>query len=446
MFRARLLASMFVSSAAAFLAVSFGVGCEDDSSGGAPVTSFDATAPFDSAAPNHPGDAATDAADGGDGAVFDVPDEACPITDVTSKAWSKKGIATTVRSILIRDTVYAVADRNGTTSPLYSFALATGDGKGVPTQIALPAVTDANPTFLPRLQTAKFDNHEQLFVSLLNRYYGASDGGVFENKGGLVRVGPIDAPLPATAAILPSTQGSVDGVFDDTAGPRVLSWSSLEGDAGTVSTLTGAAGSETLASPLSFPGKPSEFERSEVLHEQDRIVGVLRATNLANPSAVVFSGWPISDAGAGAPIDLPGGYATATVRDTAPMAYVLTSAGELFEVDLGETMSPVGRLVTSLPQGYAPAPGSNARMVYTNGSVAFPAFKDGAPRILRVRLGTGAIEEWIPDAPDAGTFVGWSALAAGHGVVCTAIGRTVGATSSAEIDCACLDGAFQRVP
>lgn len=435
-----------IVSSTLLLAATAIVGCEDDQPGDVPVTSFDAGAPHDgSASP----DAVDATADGFDGAPVDVVDEACPIT---AKVWSKTGIATSVRSILVRNAVYAVADRNGTSSPLYSFALATGEGNGAPAQIALPTTTDANSTFLPRLQTAKFDNQEQLFVSLLGRYYAAGDGGVFENKGGLVRVGPVDAALPPSAAILPGTEGSVDGVFDSATGPRVLSWASLESEAGALSTLTGAAGSEALSSPMSFPGKGSEFERSQAIRSNERIVGILRATNLANPSAVVFSAWPVLDSGpdaadaGGAAIELPGGYATATVHDSSPIVYALSASGDVYEIGLGETMTPTGRVVAHLPEGYSTAPGSNARMVYTNGSVVFPAFKDGTPRILRVRLGTGVVDEWIADAPDAGTFVGWSALAASHGVVCTAIGRSAGAASTNELDCACLDGAFQRVP
>lgn len=434
------VASLGVVSSALALAATTVVGCEDDQPGNAPVTSFDAGAQYEGGGSTGAADAT---ADGGDDAPTAIADEACPIT---AKTWSKTGIATAVRSILVRSSVYAVADRNGTSSPLYSFALATGDSNGAPAQIALPTTTDANSTFLPRLQEAKFDNHDQLFASLLGRYYAAGDGGVFENKGGLVRVGPIDAALPASAAILPGTEGSVDGVFDSASGPKVLSWSSIESEAGALSTLTGAAGAEVLSSPMSFPGKASEFERSEVVRSQDRIVGVFRATNLANPSAVVFSGWPVLESGPGAAIELPGGYATATVHDAKPIAYALSTSGDLYEIGLGETMGLTGRVVARLPQGYSPAPGSNARMVYTNGSVVFPAFASGAPRILRIRLATGAVDEWMVDAPDAGTFVGWSALTASHGVVCTAIGRSAGAASTNELDCACLDGAFQPVP
>lgn len=61
------------------------------------------------------------------------------------------------------------------------------------------------------------------------------------------------------------------------------------------------------------------------------------------------------------------------------------------------------------------AVGSFAAMTYAHGSVFFPGYVDGAPRLLRMRVDSGALTSWPAVRPD---HAGWSALAAGDGVAC----------------------------
>jgi len=378
---------------------------------------------------------------GVDAGPVGVPDEACPLA---AKTWMKSDFSGAIRSIVIRNSVYAIADDAKTnTMPLHAFGLASGEPAPTSTRVECPPAEDV--LFFPRLQTARFDGAEQLFVSFPNASYAGPDG-IIEAPGGLERVGPLDSPMPESVSFLEATRGSVDGIFDSASGPLVLSWDALSSADGTLATLVGAAGSESLTNTQVFPSSASVVLRSEPLYFDGQLVALLRATGLDDPSAVVYSGWPLLPSGPGEAVELPGGYVTAALHDEQPFAYGLSSNGELVEVGLTASLTPTQRVVARLPQGYTVAPGAIAQMAYTNGSVVLPAYKDGAPRILRVRLGTGSLDEWVAVIPDGAAFLGWSALAAGHGVVCTAMGTNEDGVERAGLHCGCLDGAFSHVP
>ncbi len=368
-----------------------------------------------------------------DAGPSDVPDEACPIT-APSKEWTYAA-PSVVRSLLVEGSVYEVEDSGGATIPLRAFDVATGTAAGS-TDIARPS--SLSNTHFPRLQTARFDGTKQLFVSYLSRAQQEADGGIGAAPGGLVRVGPVSSALPESADLVAGVAASVDGVFDDGDAPRVLTWDSPTSPTGKYRRLMGTAGAETIDDGVTFPGPALVFERARAAYAQGRIVGFIRTNDDGNLGAQGWTGWPVRDELPESAITMPGAVTTTANHDTLPIVYAVTATGIVTEYTVDAALQPVARVIAQLPAGYAAA-GSSAKMAYTNGSVIFAAFKNGAPRLVRVRVQTGKIDEWPETTADTanGAF-GWSALSAARGVACYA-------NQDNKLRCGCLDGSFRAV-
>lgn len=361
----------------------------------------------------------------------DPPDEACGIPTTT---WSFAASTTTIRSILVQaPSVYAIADSVNSTLPIYALSIDAGSVSGSPVSVERP--TSPVSTHLPRLSMADVNGSAQLFVSYLRVLYDPGTAPM-EYQGGLVRVGPLSA-LPAAASLLVGLQGSVDGVFHDVREPRVLHWPLLSAPVATLARFSLVATAESLDTGFTLTAPTTPFERAVALYAGERLVGFVRA-NDDDPMGMTqtWTAWSVLADRALAPITLPSTITTFAAHDTQPTIYAVDAFGKVSAYSFDDAFGFVVRDVAQLPATYTVAP-SSAKMAYTNGSIVFPAWKNGtAPVILRVHVASGAVEEW-PESD--GTVVGWSTLTANDGIVCYA-------GSSNAVRCGCLDGAFIPVP
>lgn len=358
----------------------------------------------------------------------DPDDVTCPIPTTT---WTFGGASSVVRSIVIASpSVYAVADAPMLAVPVYALSLTAGSPSGSPAQAERPA--SPLSTHLPRLQIVELGGQPQLFVSFLSGLFDPGTGPT-EYPGGLVRVGATGASLPASAPLVSALSASFDGIVSDATGPRVLSWSALSSPTATLAPLSPG---DTLGAGAPLVGATTPSERALPVHAAERLVGFVRGDEDGTVAGQHWTAWPVVDGVPGAPIAAPGAFVTFAVHDTQPVAYAVDSLGAVHSFAIDDTFQLTGRTLAQLPSGYAAA-SSSAKMVFTNGSVVFPATDaSGALRLVRVRVASGRVEEWIE--PDL-SVIGWSALAAGDGVACYA-------TSQNLVRCGCLAGAFTAVP
>jgi len=298
----------------------------------------------------------------------------------------------------------------------------------------------------------KLAGKDYLFVSYLRREYVEDDGSVVESAGGVVPVGPLDEALPSSAALIPGVDDSVDGIFPPVdlqdgntngAVAMVLSWPSLGADAGSLRSARIDNGQVTL-SPLltrsSIPLAPASFARSDVVVYQGSSQTIIRADG--------EGGWRAFAVGPRG----TDGFAPGKVVTWAPLSW-RTPADDLNATTFFG-VSPEGvvtrytpalatqkRDLTVLPPGFRAA-ASSARMVHTNGtqgSLVFPGFKNDAPRMFRIHIHSGKLEEWPETATDTpNAAFGWSALAADRGLVCYA-------NAANTIRCGCMDSVFKPV-
>lgn len=357
----------------------------------------------------------------------DPIDPACPIP---TTSWSFGGAPSVVRSIAIAaPNVLAAVDSPMSPMPIYSVSIDAGSPMGSPVQIDRPA--SPLTTHFPRLQVAELGGQPELFVSFLaGDYFNGTS--TTEYPGGLVHVGPV-ASLPATASLLAATTGSVDGVFADVSGPLLLRWSTLTATTAALATVNVG---DTFGAPVALTGVATTFERAEPVRAAERLVGFVRSNEDDAGSGQHWTAWPLASGVPGTPTPIPGTFVTFAMHDQLPIAYAVDTLGGVHAFAVDDAFQITERIVAQLPSGYTAAT-SSAKMVFTSGSVVFPATDAaGALRLVRVHVATGNVAEWIE--PDAAATA-WSALAAGDGVVCYASSQNV-------LRCGCVAGTFTPLP
>jgi hypothetical protein len=382
----------------------------------------------------------------GAGDAGDTADERCPLT-TSERAWTWSS-SSSVRSILIHDSVYVASDHAPPTIPLRSLSLTTG-APGAVTEVQRP--DGPSPTHLPRLQAVPVAGQEHLVVSYLRREYVDDDGATQETPGGIAWVGPLGQALPASASLISGVDDSVDGVFRyDNAGLAVLAWPSLAATDAKLHRLAldSDAGVRIVDSYPVVGLRPASFERAGGVYRDATLELLIRSDGKGdvqsletldvspNGASLVHLGVQ-ENATTWAPLKWKGSPDDVN----GPTYFAVTPAGIVTRYALFLSAPHNKRELTVLPQGFR-ADASSAKMVHTNGprgSIVFPGFRNGAPRLFRVHVYTGALDEWPETAADTpNEAFGWSALDADRGVVCYA-------NASNVVRCGCMNSVFKPV-
>lgn len=357
----------------------------------------------------------------------DPPEALCPIP---TTSWSNGSVMSYVRSLVIHDgRLFALTDDNASTAELHGLPIASGLAQGAPTIVE--AIATGTISGYARLQVARFAGAPTLFVSTLARRY--DDGStVTDYPGGIARVGRLDAALPANVMLVPTVADSVDGVFADIGGPRVVRWSTVDATGASYGRYTSDAGGDRVVDTATFGALPILYERFLPIYSGARLLGLVRGNEDGTLLDQSWSGWPVAGDQVLSRIDGPGRIVMLAVHDSQPVIFTFDSTGLVRRYGLDASNGLTARTVAQLPSTITMIEASGQAR-FTNGSLLFPAMVDGSVSVIRVKVATGAIDRW-----NIAQYA-ISALDARDGVVCVA-------DSSLAIRCGCLDGSFEPLP
>lgn len=367
-------------------------------------------------------DASTEPKDGGGDASTNDPEDAgddastadggplppsCPLPQgLWTNAAEQRGI---VRSLAVHGAVFAATD--GIPARIEKLGLLDGEALEE-TGITVPGLSQ---TF-PRLQLVRAEGGEiEVFVSYL--------GSLADRIGGVARLARVQ-PWPAATSLIPDLSNAVDGIFATATGPVALSYT----QDGTSAELHQLGADDSWLPLGSLPIAANHLTRTlGVYQTEGTVFAFVRKDDQASTwKSISLTSDPPS------PVDMPEAIVDVATHDSRPLVYALTTSRELKEITLGTNQQ---RTVGQLPAGVTAANNSFARMTYAYDSVIFPGYVNDAPHLLRMRTDTGAVTAW-PAVRAA--HMGWSALAAGEGLVCYGDDQN-------QVHCACIS-TFEALP